>query len=80
MIAARFGLKKLPFSKSISTRDLYPSPGLKELTERLEMSKSARGVMLLTGDPGLGKTVQSESSSTASTVNDTCAVICLCPR
>jgi len=57
MITARFGLKKMPFDKSIRTQDLYQWSGLKELSERLEMSKSARGVMLLTGDPGLGKTV-----------------------
>ncbi len=57
MIQARFGLKKLPFDKSIATRDLYVWSGLEELTARLEMAKSARGIMLLTGDPGLGKTV-----------------------
>ena len=57
MIQARFGLKDLPFAKSIATRDLYQWPGLEELTARLEMAKSSRGVMLLTGDPGLGKTV-----------------------
>ncbi len=57
MIKARFGLKGLPFDKSINTKDLYQWPGLAELSSRLEMAKSARGVMLLTGDPGLGKTV-----------------------
>jgi len=57
MIQARFGLKRLPFDKSIATSDLYPWPGLTELTARLEMAKSARGIMLLTGEPGTGKTV-----------------------
>ena len=57
MIQARFGLKRLPFEKSIATSDLYPWPGLDELTARLEMAKSARGIMLLTGEPGTGKTV-----------------------
>jgi type II secretory pathway predicted ATPase ExeA len=57
MIQARFGLKRLPFDKSIATGDLFAWPGLEELTARLEMAKSARGIMLLTGEPGTGKTV-----------------------
>lgn len=57
MIEARFGLKRRPFQKSIQTRDLYRWPGLEELEARLEMAKGARGIMLLTGEPGTGKTV-----------------------
>ena len=57
MIQARFGLTRRPFDKSIATGDLYRWPGLDELTARLEMAKAARGIMLLTGDPGSGKTV-----------------------
>jgi type II secretory pathway predicted ATPase ExeA len=57
MIEARFGLKQRPFQKEIATRDLYPWPGLAELESRLEMAKQARGIMLLTGEPGTGKTV-----------------------
>ncbi len=57
MIQARFGLKRLPFDKSIATSDLYQWPGIDELTARLEMAKRARGIMLLTGEPGTGKTV-----------------------
>ena len=57
MIEARFGLKRRPFDKAIASRELYPWPGLDELTARLEMSKQARGIMLLTGEPGTGKTV-----------------------
>lgn len=56
MIEARFGLKRRPFQKSIASRDLYPWPGLQELDARLEMAKQARGIMLLTGEPGTGKT------------------------
>lgn len=43
MIEARFGLKRRPFDKHIATR--------------LEMAKAARGILLLTGEPGTGKTV-----------------------
>ena len=57
MIEARFGLKARPFDKSISSRDLYPWPGLEELDARLDMVKRSRGIMLLTGEPGTGKTV-----------------------
>jgi type II secretory pathway predicted ATPase ExeA len=57
VIEARFGLKRRPFQKSISTRDLFRWPGLEELEARLEMAKGARGIMLLTGEPGTGKTV-----------------------
>ncbi len=57
MIEARFGLQRRPFQKSIPSRDLYAWPGLQELDARLEMAKQARGIMLLTGEPGTGKTV-----------------------
>ncbi len=57
MIEARFGLQKRPFDKSIQSHDLYQWPGLQELEARLQMIKSARGIMLLTGEPGTGKTV-----------------------
>ena len=57
MIEARFGFKRRPFDKSIASRDLYRWPGLDELDARLEMIKQARGILLLTGEPGTGKTV-----------------------
>jgi len=57
MIEARFGLKCRPFDKHIATRDLYSWPGIEELAARLEMAKAARGILLLTGEPGTGKTV-----------------------
>jgi type II secretory pathway predicted ATPase ExeA len=57
VIEARFGFQRRPFQKSIPSRDLYAWPGLQELDARLEMAKQARGIMLLTGEPGTGKTV-----------------------
>jgi type II secretory pathway predicted ATPase ExeA len=57
MIEARFGFKQRPFDKSIRSQQVYVWPGLKELEARLEMIKQARGIMLLTGEPGTGKTV-----------------------
>lgn len=57
MIEPRFGFKRRPFDKSISSKDLYRWPALDELDARFEMIKQARGIMLLTGEPGTGKTV-----------------------
>jgi type II secretory pathway predicted ATPase ExeA len=57
MIEARFGLKRRPFDKAIDSRKLYLWPGLEELQARLEMGKQSRGILLLTGEPGTGKTV-----------------------
>ena len=57
MIEARFGLKRRPFDKAIDSRKLYLWPGLEELAARLEMVKHSRGILLLTGEPGTGKTV-----------------------
>jgi type II secretory pathway predicted ATPase ExeA len=57
MIEARFGLKRRPFDKAIDSRQLYVWPGLEELQARLELGKHARGILLLTGEPGTGKTV-----------------------
>ena len=57
MIEARFGLKHRPFDKAIDSRKLYVWPGLEELGARLEMSKHSQGILLLTGEPGTGKTV-----------------------
>jgi len=56
MIEARFGFKRQPFHKSLPSRDLYRWPGLDEFDARLEMVKHTRGILLLTGEPGTGKT------------------------
>ena len=51
-----YNFKKLPFGKDIAPADLYVSPALKELRSRLDYMKNHRGLMLLTGSPGVGKT------------------------
>jgi general secretion pathway protein A len=56
-LCAYFGLKKEPFDKEIKTRDLVDTQALKECAARLDFMKQHGGVMLLTGDPGIGKTV-----------------------
>lgn len=53
---AYFGMKKMPFSKEIDSNDLFSSYDLKEALSRLSYIKQHRGLFLLTGEPGGGKT------------------------
>ncbi len=52
-----FGLKRHPFDKQIKTSDLFQSESLNECAARLDYIKQRGGIMLLTGDPGVGKTL-----------------------
>ena len=52
-----FGLKRQPFEKDIKPKDLYEVESLRECGARLDFIKRTGGIMLLTGDPGVGKTV-----------------------
>ena len=56
-ILAWFGLKRFPFDKNIKPRDALETEPLKEALARLEYMKRRGGIMLLTGDPGAGKTL-----------------------
>ena len=56
MIKAFYNLKSLPFQKNIHTKNIYASSAGKELLQRLEYIKDKRGIMLLTGLSGTGKT------------------------
>lgn len=57
MIKAFFGLKTYPFGKEIPVKDVFASPAYQEVSSRLDYLKKNRGLMLLTGDPGVGKTI-----------------------
>jgi len=57
MIKAFYGLKRLPFQKDIPPKDIYISDSSRELSRRLEHMKQTRGLMLITGLPGSGKTL-----------------------
>ena len=50
-----YGLCGEPFSKSIPTSEFYKSSGFNECLSRLDYMKNKRGVILLTGKPGTGK-------------------------
>jgi general secretion pathway protein A len=56
MVQAFFGLTGRPFDKSIEPDQLFMSNGVKELFSRLEYMKQHRGIMLISGQPGTGKT------------------------
>lgn len=56
-LLAWFGLKRFPFDKNIAPRDVLDTPPLKECTARLDYIKRRGGILLLTGEPGVGKTV-----------------------
>ena len=57
MIKSFFKLKTYPFAKDISSQNVFRSNVFNELSSRLDYIKKNRGLLLLTGEPGVGKTV-----------------------
>jgi type II secretory pathway predicted ATPase ExeA len=57
MMNAFFNLKKQPFTKERDSKEAFASGGFRELASRLDYLKNHRGFMLLTGEPGTGKTL-----------------------
>lgn len=53
---AYFGMKAMPFNKEIDILNFYQSYDQKEAMARLSYIKQHRGLFLLTGEPGGGKT------------------------
>ncbi len=56
MIKQFFGLKFNPFDKDIPTSDMYRGQDVTELESRLKYMLECRGIFLLVGEPGSGKT------------------------
>jgi len=52
-----FGLKRFPFDKNIKPQDALDTEPLNECLARLDYIKRRGGILLLTGDPGVGKTL-----------------------
>ena len=50
-----YGLSSLPFSRTIATKDLFPTASQKELGARLAYLVRERGFGLVTGEIGSGK-------------------------
>jgi len=55
MFRQHFGLKFNPFDKEISTDKLFASRDTKELDSRLKYMLDSRGICLVVGEPGSGK-------------------------
>lgn len=55
MFTQYFGLKFNPFGKEIDITDVYESSDLIELSSRLKYIQSARGIFMVIGEPGTGK-------------------------
>lgn len=49
------GLLRVPFSPDEKSADLFPTLSHREATTELETTAALRGVMMLTGSPGIGK-------------------------
>ncbi|WP_027357378.1 ATP-binding protein, partial [Desulfofundulus thermocisternus] len=56
MFTQFYGLKFNPFSKEVPFDQLYLSQDLMELTSRLKYLQQVRGMGLVAGEPGCGKT------------------------
>lgn len=53
-----YGFHHIPFELSDKTAHLHPSPITRQLENELEQTAALRGVLLLTGAPGSGKSTQ----------------------
>jgi len=56
MFKQHFGMKMNPFGKEVDSADMYAGNDLKELESRLRYMLENRGIFLLVGEPGSGKT------------------------
>src|SRR3989344_2522658 len=56
MIDAYFGFKKSPFAKELRCDQMIETYDIREASSRLAYTKQHRGLLMLTGEPGSGKT------------------------
>ena len=56
MFKAFYSLSKRPFVKEIATKDLFMSDNFTEVKARLDYLKNTRGIGVVVGEPGSGKT------------------------
>lgn len=57
-VIAFHDLKRMPFDKNIKAANALDTGPSKECAARLRYIKQRGGIMLLTGDPGVGKTIE----------------------
>jgi len=56
MYLSYYGMKCNPFDKNISTKDAFESEDFANAISRLNYLKEVKGLGLIIGSPGLGKT------------------------
>lgn len=56
MMTGYFGLKRMPFVKELKSDQMFETFDTREAATRLGYVRQNRGIMLLTGEPGAGKT------------------------
>ena len=56
-LLAWFGFKAFPFDKHIKSQEVLETAPFKEALARFDYIKRRGGILLLTGDPGVGKTL-----------------------
>ena len=57
MFKTFYSLASTPFSKDIKVQDIFHSSSQKEVAARLDYLKKVHGIGLITGEPGVGKTL-----------------------
>lgn len=65
MYRKHFALTRHPFSSEIDVDDLFPSRSMTELKARLDYLLELRGIGLVTGEPGSGKTTVTRKVTTS---------------
>lgn len=58
MIESFYNFKKLPFAKNLTPLEIFSTDASRELHSRLEYMKDRRGILVVTGLSGVGKTLQ----------------------
>ena len=56
MYRKHYGFRRLPFDRDLPAEDLFPNSCLDELHSRLTYLVQTRGIGIVTGEPGSGKT------------------------
>ncbi len=77
MFKSYYGLKINPFEKSIDITNIYESRDIKELGARFKYILNTRGIFLLTGEPGTGKSTSLRKF--ASSLNPSLYKVCYFP-
>ncbi len=65
MYLKHFGFNRFPFDRDIAVEDMFQSHSMQELSVRLQHLIELRGIGLVTGDPGSGKSTACRKMASA---------------